>query len=87
MVDIAIEGVTIMMFVRAILSWFPGVRLPISLSDFLYNVTEIFISPVRTLLFKFDFVRRCPIDISFIVTYILLHSIQGLLTWLYYSVA
>ena len=85
-VNLAIEAVTLMMFVRAILSWFPIIRLPNSIAGFLYNVTEFFISPVRTLLFKIDFVKRCPIDLSFLVTYILLHSLQGLLASIYYSV-
>ncbi len=85
-VYLAIEAVTLLMFIRAILSWLPFVNLPPAIAGFLYNVTEFFISPVRTLMFKFDFVKRCPIDLSFLVTYLLLHAVQGILTGIYYSV-
>ena len=82
----AIEIVTFLMFVRAILSWLPGIRIPSAIGTVLYGVTEFFISPVRTLLFKIDFVQRCPIDISFLVTYILLHIVQSILAVIFYSV-
>jgi len=66
------------MFIRAILSWIPGLQDNV-IARFLYGVTEPFISPVREFMNRFEFVRTMPVDLSFIVTYILLAFIQGLL--------
>ncbi len=49
-------------------------------------VTEAVISPVRKVLWRFDSVRRFPIDISFLVTYILLHLIQVMLGSIYAAI-
>ncbi len=61
------------MFVRAILSWFPfaGGKF----TDFLYSVTEPVISPVRNLLGKSS-LGGMPIDLSFLITYILVVALQ-----------
>lgn len=59
-----------LLFVRAICSWVMSFR-----NSFVYNlsytITEPILSPVRKLLWKMDFVRRCPIDLSFLVVVIL----------------
>ncbi len=65
------------MLVRAVLSWFPDVGG--RFADFLFSVTEPFIEPVRILLDRFDSLRNLPIDISFLVTFILLSFVQSLL--------
>ncbi len=74
-----IEIITLLMFVRAILSWFPVVDRSSNIMSFIYMVTEAVISPVRRVIDRFGFARRFPIDISFLVTYLLLHLIQVLL--------
>ena len=74
-----IETVCLMMIVRAVLSWFPGVGRNSRIMAFIYTVTEFFISPVRNFMSRFDFVRRFPLDLSFLVTFILLDMLQGLL--------
>jgi|GEM_PF-1351173 YggT family protein len=79
----AIEIVTLLMFIRAILSWFPLVDRSSKIMSFIYMVTEFVISPVRHVLNKFDSVRRFPIDLSFLVTYLLLHFVQVMLVSLY----
>ena len=72
-VVLLIDVLQFMMLIRAILSWFPpsgnggGV-----IRNFIYTVTEFFIAPVRTFLDRFDWARRSPIDISFLVTILLL---------------
>lgn len=66
------------MFLRALSSWIiadddsPFV-------EFLYQATEPFISPVRALLDRFEALRDFPIDVSFIVTFILLSVVRTLL--------
>lgn len=67
-----------LMFIRAILSWIPGLQDNI-IARFIYGITEPFIAPVREFMNRFEFVRTMPVDLSFIVTYILLVFIQGLL--------
>ena len=67
------EAVQLLMFVRAIMSWFPpadGRGGPIR--AFVYSITDFFVAPVRALLDRFEWTRRTPIDISFLVTFLLL---------------
>ena len=73
----AIGALQMAMFARAILSWFPGVGG--RLEEFLYTITEPFIEPVRALLDRVEALRSLPIDISFLVTFILLSMIQSML--------
>ena len=75
----AIEIVTILMFIRAILSWFPVVDRSSKIMSFIYMVTEAVISPVRRFLDRFDSLKSFPIDISFLATYLILHLIQIML--------
>ena len=58
------------MLVRAIMSWFPmdGNRF----TDFLFAITEPFIYPVRMLFDKLNWFTGLPIDVSFLVTYIII---------------
>ena len=73
----AIGALQMAMFARAILSWFPGVGG--RFEEFLYTITEPFIEPVRMLLDRFESIAGLPIDISFLVTFILLSLIQSML--------
>ena len=82
----AIEILTLLMLIRAILSWFPVVDRSSKIMSFIYMVTEAAISPVRRFLDRFDFVKRFPIDLSFLATYILLHGIQVLLSSVYRAI-
>ena len=76
----AIEIITLLMFIRAILSWFPGIDRSSKIMRYLYMITEAVISPVRKFLDRFPSVRSFPIDLSFLVTYLILHFIQILLS-------
>ena len=58
------------MLARAILSWFP--MEPNRFTDFLYGITEPFIYPVRALFERMGWFRNLPIDISFMVAYLLI---------------
>ena len=59
------------MFVRAIMSWFPGLD-DNKFGDFLYALTEPVILPVRALLDRIPLFQGLPIDMSFLFTYLLL---------------
>ncbi|MBQ9080739.1 MAG: YggT family protein [Clostridia bacterium] len=59
------------MFVRAVLSWFPGDD-ETTLEKFLRIITEPVIMPIRTIFERFGWFQGLPIDISFFVTFILL---------------
>ena len=78
-----IDVLQFMMLIRAILSWFPpsdgrgGV-----IRNFVYTVTEFFIAPVRAFLDRFDWARRSPLDISFLVTFLLLSFLSTFFSFL-----
>ena len=68
--------VQIAMLVRAILSWFP---LNNRFVDFVYSVTEPFVYPIRRLFEKMGWFQGLPVDISFMVSYLLITVILILL--------
>jgi uncharacterized protein YggT (Ycf19 family) len=67
-----------LMLVRAIFSWLP-LDEDSPIQRFLYLTTEPIILPVRILLEKVNFLSGFPIDLSFLVTYILLSIVSMLL--------
>ena len=75
-VTLLLSFVQIAMLVRAILSWFP---INNRFVDFVYSVTEPFIYPVRRLFEKMGWFQGLPVDISFMVSYLLLTVILILL--------
>ncbi|MDD6799125.1 MAG: YggT family protein [Firmicutes bacterium] len=77
-VRILLMALQLLMLVRAIMSWIMPDE-DNALFNFVYMTTEPVIVPVRFLLDRFEFIRRLPIDISFLVTYILLSVVQSLL--------
>ena len=64
--------------VRAILSWFP-IQDDNPILRFTVMVTEPVIIPVRAFFEKMGWFQNMPIDISFLVAYLLLSVISGLL--------
>ncbi len=79
-VALALDFVQICMFLCALLSWFPpanGEGGPIR--RFLLAVTELVVAPVRAFLERFEWVRRSPIDLSFMITFLLLALVSTLL--------
>jgi len=61
----------IMLFVRAIVSWFPIDRGS-KFIEFLAFVTEPLLLPVRQFLHRFQALRQLPIDFSTIIVYFIL---------------
>lgn len=66
------------MLFRALLSWFPNMRSS-SFSMLLYNITEPLIAPVRSLLDRVQVLQGFPLDLSFMLTYMLLIMVHGAL--------
>lgn len=70
-VRLLLELFYVLLVIRAVLSWVPGVRN--RLTDFVYMVTEPVLSPVRNLLNRSRFGNlSLPIDLSFLVVLFIL---------------
>ena len=76
-VILLLSAVELAMLARAILSWFP--MFENKFVDFLYGITEPFINPIRQLFIKLNWFQGLPIDISFLVTFILISTVSQLL--------
>ena len=72
-----IDIITLAMMVRAIMSWFLDESNAIH--GFFISITEPFIIPVRMLLDKLSIGRGMPIDISFLVTFLILSVLEAIL--------
>ncbi len=70
--------VIFLMFVRAVLSWFPIKENPIE--EFIYQVTEVFVYPVRMIIERFDSLSSLPIDISFFVAFMCMSIVLEILS-------
>ena len=72
-----IDIITLAMLVRAIMSWFLDESNAIH--GFFVAITEPFITPVRMLLNKLKIGRGMPIDLSFLVTFLIFSVIEAIL--------
>ncbi len=70
----------LLLLIRALLPFLTFIDEDSAFSDFIYAVTEPVLMPVRALLDRFGIGEGIPIDISFIVTYLLLSLLHTLLT-------
>lgn len=76
---IAIDITLVLMFIVAVLSWVaPVLDHPVVI--FIRRVVDAVIYPVRRFMMRFEFVRSCPIDLSFTVTALLLILLQSVLS-------
>ncbi len=66
------------MFARAIFSWFDQTGES-RISAFLFAITEPIIFPIRALCSKMHWFENLPIDIPFMLTYLVLILLQALL--------
>jgi YggT family protein len=46
-INVLAGALTLAIFVRVILSWIPNARLPFGLGEFVFNVSEPILSPIR----------------------------------------
>ena len=72
---IMIDVLLFAMFVRAVLSWFDPMQ-EWRLSGFLTAITEPVIMPIRILCDKMHWFEGMPVDIPFILSWLLLTVVQ-----------
>jgi len=77
-VKIFIYVLQLAMLLRAVMSWIPDMQEN-KFSDFLYTVTEPVVIPVRMLFEKMNWFQNMPLDVSFIVAYLLLAILSAIL--------
>ena len=77
-VKILIYALQFAMVLRAVMSWIPDIQ-DNKFSDFLYTVTEPVVLPVRMLFEKLRWFQNFPLDVSFIVAYLLLAILSAIL--------
>ena len=56
---------------RVVVSWIPYFQ-GTAIDAFCYNLTEPVLIPIRNLLSRFEWVRRCPFDLSTLVLFLIL---------------
>ncbi len=67
------------MLIRAILSWFPQAA-DSAFGDLIATVTEPVVAPIRALADRFGWFRNSPIDFSFMIAYLLIFLLQGMIS-------
>ncbi len=73
-----IEIELILLLVSAVMSWV----MPDETNGFyriVHALTDPVIAPIRNVLWRFRFVAQCPIDLSFLVTVLLLNVVLALI--------
>ena len=63
------------MLIRAVLSWFP-IREDNPFLTLIHMITEPVVAPIRALFDHFGWFRDLPIDVSFLVGWLLLSAIS-----------
>lgn len=71
-----------LLLVRAVCSWVPDFRNS-KVYNLSFTITEPILKPVRKLMWKWDFARRCPFDLSFLAVCILTSILDRLLAYLF----
>ena len=77
-VSVVINVLSFAMLARAILSWFDPMQ-EWGINGFLHAVTEPVIQPIRALCERMHWFRGVPIDIPFLITFILLSVVDAVL--------
>lgn len=73
-----ISIVQFLLFARAIVSWF-AMRGGNPIYSALVSLTEPFVSPVRRLISRSSMGNNLPVDLSIVVTYLLLEIVKAVL--------
>ena len=78
-----IGAIQLCMFISAILSFLSPPTGDVGpIRGFIMTVTDYVTYPVRVLLDRFEWARRTPIDLSFLITYLLLSLLSTILSLL-----
>lgn len=76
-IDRVVRLIQFCMAAQAILSWNPRFRYS-SIMQFLNNLTEPFVYPVRQLMYRMGFQQTFGLDIPFLVTFLLLGMVPNI---------
>ena len=76
----------LLLLAHAICSWVPEWRMS---KVYIYSsrIIDPILSPIRKLLWRFDWARRCPIDLSFIILVLLTRFADRAIWYLYVILA
>lgn len=75
-----ISAFKMLMLIRAICSWIPQVR-ETRFYEIIFSITEPPLVPIRKLLNNISWVRRFPLDLSFLAFYLILEFTSSLLAF------
>ena len=76
-ISLCLSVFDLLLLIRVILYLLPDIREN-NFTTFVYSVTETVIAPVRSILYRFEFVRSCPIDLAFLAVALLTNILQTL---------
>lgn len=76
--NLAVSLFDVLIVLRVIASWVVKLR-EVWIFKVAYVITEPLLIPFRKWLFRYDFVRRCPLDLSFVALYISVGFLQWIL--------
>ena len=71
----------LLLLVRAVCSWVPSFRESV-VYRYAYIITEPVLRPIRDLLYRAEWARRCPIDLSFLVVILIVNLLSGVTAYL-----
>lgn len=80
--SLLLYGFDLMLLLHAICSWVPEWRMS---KVYIYSsrIIDPILSPIRKFMWRFDFARRCPIDLSFIVLVLITRGLDRLIWYLF----
>lgn len=80
--SILLYAFDLLLLVHAICSWVPEWRIS---KVYIYSsrIIDPILSPIRKFMWRFDFARRCPIDLSFIVLVLITRGLDRLIWYLF----
>ncbi len=80
--SLLLYGFDLLLLLHAICSWVPEWRMS---KVYIYSsrIIDPFLNPIRKFMWRFDFARRCPIDLSFIVLVLITRGLDRLIWYLF----
>ena len=80
--SLLINGFDLLLLANAICSWVPEWRMS---KVYIYSsrIIDPILQPIRKFMWRFDWARRCPIDLSFIVLVLITRFLDSALWCLY----
>ncbi len=80
--SILLYGFDALLLINAICSWVPEWRMS-KVYILSSRIIDPILHPIRKFMWRFDWARRCPIDLSFIILVLITRFLDGLVWRLY----